>query len=434
MKRVSFHRRLPQQRAPRPRVSDPESTLATLLRIVQRPLLKPQRVLHAFGLESGILPTHRHELSPFAYFSTVNSNESYVSHPRLAVTRLLTDGWCELQQWFDIYAGSVPRADTTRLDIGSRYHKQLELAVHAFPTLEEVQAVTGIELLEGGKTALQFADTIAKLVALAKTGECREALVTAFLNLDKDNVEKTVTEESVIVNGVADILLLKNSKAVENWKTAGPVGGTLLVGDVKTRMVNSVPHQLQVDAARDQCLFYSEFILMLAADRNYAKLVFLASARRRGAEVTPRDLVVILLMHHDVLSPDKSRASAASDLRFPELLERFQGRPFSNLKVWLPTMETFAELLADAFALFKETEVTLVFVEYHNYKTARVIDVRAFPADGIQNAVEKATLFWSGKRTPRPTAERARCMRCDYREACPAINRLDIGQELEQIL
>ena len=212
----------------------------------------------AFPLEK---PTYVKE-TPFEYHSKWNGDPSYVSNPRLSVTKLLTDQWCELQEMYRVYAGSPERRKSKQMQMGSKVHLQLELddygemevveledyldqkliQLHArnqkdarasqtdenVPrnssegpsvqnTIEEPRLSDGrIVDTEEASLAYEWLTKITKrLYILLTRSEAREVLVHGYLDLDsgeivKDGSPSSLSDKSnVLVSGVVDLLSLE---------------------------------------------------------------------------------------------------------------------------------------------------------------------------------------------------------------------------------
>lgn len=198
-------------------------------------------------------PKHLKE-NPFEYHSKYNGDESYVSMPRLSVTKLLTSQWCELREFYTIYSGSPVKEETKEMRSGTEAHLKLELQTHKLIDTEEFSKLTDncieekvvkakkdiskledpndiqqattllnnlIELLDGASPESSLAsDWLEKIVSrlfyLINTSEAREVLLHGYLDLITSNFVSNLDEfplrkhNHVLVSGVVDYLKLVN--------------------------------------------------------------------------------------------------------------------------------------------------------------------------------------------------------------------------------
>lgn len=286
--------------------------------------------------------------SPFAYHSTVNGEPNYVSHPRLSVSKLLTDSWCELREFFEVYAGLPRSATTQRMQTGSDYHKHLEQQNHAtvdeellesiidkqlsgFP--EQEQAVLTQNMFGSSLASHWTEQVLVRSLAVAFRQYAREMYVHGFLNFYSGKLA-TSTQElllAVLINGIADIVKIDEWNIQKELTSAFPwelesesqyveeiadrIGAIQLndhsvvdltqelpkakkeldnlakthflhVRDVKTRAFNSIPPQgLVVQSARVQCMYYAQFLANLSQSAEFAYSSNLENAKRRGVDV-----------------------------------------------------------------------------------------------------------------------------------------------------
>ncbi|EGW34311.1 uncharacterized protein SPAPADRAFT_65461 [Spathaspora passalidarum NRRL Y-27907] len=181
------------------------------------------------------------ELTPFEFYSKHNSSKSYVNNPRLGVTRMLNSSWCELRQYYQIYAGSPTVEPTEAMQMGSEVHLNLEREIH--PEVD----VTTVEMLlkenfkkirdrgiltneqskmlnhliftsEGRKQVTDWADAIiGRLFTLLTTGEAREIMVHGYINFDQrvfvhdiEELPRGQENKKVLISGIVDHFILEN--------------------------------------------------------------------------------------------------------------------------------------------------------------------------------------------------------------------------------
>lgn len=380
--------RIPTRESPQkpaPPMHDPASTWNTLKDILPgtdntvatRVSENEKRVLNVFGAPHFALlprPEPHRSPSPYEYFCTVNESASHVEQPRLSVTKLLTDAWCELQTFYDVFAG-LPSARSARLSSGTRHHENLEKQAHPRVDARRVEkqiesaaqkhAPEAVEVLFGTPMAAQLASqwsehVTMRLVEMADTCELREIHVHGFLDLARGSLvtDAARVRAAVLVNGVVDLVRVdaSNHTQREPWLEEGvrDAGGARLstrklllvdlscaiprakatmtalskdhfvhVYDVKTRQNDTIPAQRSVlDAARRQCMFYSRFLADLARDSNYAYQSWLENGRRRRVEpdapLGTGNATELLLRHFETLALDYLRLARGTDLGFDD--------------------------------------------------------------------------------------------------------------------
>lgn len=200
--------------------------------------------------------------TPFEYHSKQNGDPSYVSNPRLSVTKLLTDQWCELQEMYRVYAGSPERRKSKQMQMGSKIHLQLEVDEYGKVEVAELEEFLDQKLIQlqtrkqeesrGTKTidnvpirrdedpsspyatakpkvsdgrfedteeaslAYEWFSKITKrLYILLTRSEAREVLVHGYLDLESGRIVNDMSPSSlsdknkVLVSGVVDSLSLE---------------------------------------------------------------------------------------------------------------------------------------------------------------------------------------------------------------------------------
>lgn len=192
--------------------------------------------------------------NPFEFHSTYNSDLSYVNIPRLSVTKLLTDQWCELRDFYTVYSGSPVKEPTKEMKLGNETHIKLELETHKLintsalskqvdrlieeqldvdkekmgllTDLQDISIASEklnmlLEDLDGafGESMLAtdwFDKIIGRLFTLITTSEAREVLLHGYLNFETSTfVSKGVElpldkNKHVLVSGVVDYLKIFN--------------------------------------------------------------------------------------------------------------------------------------------------------------------------------------------------------------------------------
>lgn len=380
--------RVPRHTSKPPRpliVSDRAATLLLLFSIQKQTdaytpeLVNPAvyRVLQKFDRPpTSLLYIPRNlQPSPFEYYCTVNEGDSsFQTEPRLLVTKLLTGLWCELQLFYDVYAGLRKKQQTTRLTEGSEYHDKLEKEEHALADLTgaeaelaEVAAKHSEEdtLYLGRNLSLAIwckANTehvIKRGINLAHTRHAREIAVHAYVNLETGNLatEEDQFEDSVLVNGIADIVQFepKNKEAAEGnsdisadnllqefsglslssqvWDLSRLIPEAeeelqrdyqkynIQVRDVKTRGTKSLPKsKLQLNAARLQCMYYTRFLRNLMRNQDFAYASYQENARRRQVDpdshIGEAHATVLLLQNFEALALDYVRLAKGEDIGY----------------------------------------------------------------------------------------------------------------------
>lgn len=524
-----------------PPASDPASTWLLLPQLgpcSHRGLAPPSQhealVLAAFGRPTDALLTRRRHASlaaPYDYFKNRNLDPSYVSQPRLLVLKLLPLSWCELRAYFDVYAGLPLLVRTPRMALGSDYHKTLEDRAHRIVDLAQVEAAVATlvarlpqprqaHVTRGSpmtiKLAYQWVEQIlVRALVVSYTGEAREMHLHGYIDLDA-GVLAAKTEalgRAVLVNGVADVVRLDPVPLEEalSWDPtevrqlspelcgaklrmdAFALHHTLEVRDIKTRQYNNVPKQeLVVTAARDQCMYYLQFLTTLAQSPEYGYASLMENLARRGVDVrsslAEASAVALLVTHFGVLvndylalargnaigfalfdtsrgalpsaphlqvevaekdAPVYSLANVLSETEFQALLADFHGTQYADIDVsvlfgpWETALTPayFCARAAQALHLFERFEPSSVCVEYHNVRTKRIIECKqfAFDKDTLASRTQQAAGFWLGTRDPEGTTDRGRCKSCNYRSRCPSVNKPQankstVGEALAEFL
>ncbi|KAI5963620.1 EXO5 [Candida pseudojiufengensis] len=180
-------------------------------------------------------------VSPYEYYITNNSNESIIKFPRLSVTKLLINNWCQLREYYQIYSGSK-KLKGNNIKQGQNYHSKLEEITHDSVDFEnELKFINlNIENLKLECNDNEFKELeklsefnqndelvndwsnqiISRLFNLIVNSESREVLVHGFINLDQG---KLITNDSdlpgaTLISGVIDLLKFRNPKTPKDLK------------------------------------------------------------------------------------------------------------------------------------------------------------------------------------------------------------------------
>lgn len=447
------------RRKPRAVKSDPLSTWPTIQSIIPKGArldastmtIEEHRALEAFKVaKHSFLPLPKPQIrpSPFEYFCSVNEDRSYLTQPRLSVTKLLTGAWCELQSFYDVFAG-LREAKSSRLTTGVKHHEKLEKRAH--PRLDSelvdksIQEAT-LEHTEEEKVALfktrmayqlasQWSEkVVTRLIQMAFRGLLREIQVHGFLDLDKGRFANDTQEIPglILVNGVVDIVKVDSfnhntseplyekqgpNLIMENAKTAELLNEILdlsieiprakehltklskdhylHIGDVKTRRVDNIPAQESVLlSAKNQCLIYSQLIDILARNPEFGYLSWVENGIRRN--VDPNEPISIgfaaelLLEQFSTLALDYLRLARGEPIGFG---------PFDQLQSALSTeqyslsdftsKEQFHRMLEELYGAdsnFLNLDISPLFESWKKPPTLRYFAARAGQAFNIFEA------------------------------------------------
>lgn len=324
-----------------------------------------QKALERFERsQDSLLVPPKHLPLPFAQHSTINGDKSYITQPRLSVTKLLTESWCELREYYKVFAGLPAEPRTKRLKEGSEYHGKIEALTHKTANTElvadQITHLTGDDqdLVKNPKAADMGREwterVVVRILSVARRSGAREILVHGFLDFKSASLVSSPDglHLGVLVNGIADIVQLEDCEREEERlklvKDAGEESAdttgdsslhdiglmviespenvlpsvsdlsilipkakkeaemkakthSLHVGDVKTRRVDSIPAQASVvDSARIQCMYYAYFLCNLAQDSNFAYASIMENAKRR--QVDPHAAIGIAHVNNILLS------------------------------------------------------------------------------------------------------------------------------------
>ncbi|KAI3403781.2 EXO5 [Candida oxycetoniae] len=199
-------------------------------------------------------PLNNGKSTPFQFYSTHNSDKSILKAPRLSITKLLIDNWCQLRDYYTIFSGNI-KVSNAYMEKGSRHHAKLEVESHPesqidFKNIDEFlienveqlklkligsEGVEGVEegteiteelqslinIDDGDLLAMDWCEKIVyRLFSLLTKGEAREILVHGYIRFKEKNfVEPMGTEvnaeqfeDSILVSGVVDLLQFSNPR------------------------------------------------------------------------------------------------------------------------------------------------------------------------------------------------------------------------------
>lgn len=421
-------------------IEPPSANAAMVLDAFHAP---PDELLHV--PKRGRVPT------PFEYYSRVNAQENYTTEPRLSVTKLLTDAYCELQNFYEVYAGLPKTAPTARMMSGTAYHAALEEQTHPQIGLDLVREKIDALLLElpnAQAEALRattqsyelaqswFEQSMKRILSITKTRFSREIFLHGFLDL---TAEKLVTNENdlkkaVLVNGIADFIRITKQPCVHDYSEKAPEAYSkdlelvlenlsiskrivdldealpaakrtmselakdhyLQLGDVKTRQRNDIPFQkLVIHSAKVQCMYYAQFLCNLSQSAEFAYESCLENGKRR--QVDPDEPVsiaytaeiIVANFEHIVL--DCLRLARGETIRFASSDKHTPTHDFSLSQ--LVNEEQFREMLQLAHgSAFSEIDILALFQPWKKPLTLRYFAARSGQAFNLFEAFKPASL------------------------------------------
>lgn len=283
---------------------------------------------------------------PFEFHSIENQDTSYISSPRLSITKLLTSSWCELRDYYEVYSGSI-RTTNEALKLGSKYHESLELEdfevinidifeefLKSLPDLRDCEFTVAIEDLNFDRESTLandwFEGIILRLFNLITKSDTRELLVHDYLDLKNHRFHNS--DDSVMVSGIIDYIKLFNPSDTNDLSLFEEVQLYLELNpnvllntfldeiktlvndheyelkftDIKTRQVNQIPAQTSVlMSAYLQVCYYKHFFENLAQDPIQSSDMLLKNA---------------LIRHCDIDKPIDMRLMLSLLRRYPDLL------------------------------------------------------------------------------------------------------------------
>ncbi|KAI5967676.1 EXO5 [Candida margitis] len=199
---------------------------------------------------------------PFTFFSKHNADPTIIQSPRLSVTRILVNNWCQAREYYKIYSGSLRSPPSEAMEQGSRYHAALEEETHPSIDLSDLltfvsqkadalkkalsgktgklkrrQKVPADALSKGqnGKEVVELLDemksvsqedllanewshkVISRLFALLTNAKAREIPIHGYINLNQAKFIEprdgaSALDNSVLVSAIVDLFQFKNHK------------------------------------------------------------------------------------------------------------------------------------------------------------------------------------------------------------------------------
>lgn len=369
-------------------------------------------------------------LKPFQYHSTVNQDPSYISHPRLSVTKLLTRNWCELREYYNVYAGSIRTKPSVAVQLGLKYHETLELEDFEIINIEEFMNLLNSKLAMANDFDAEsllaqdwLENIVVKLYSLITRSHTRELLVHGYLDINHQQLDPNPTSaDLILVSGIIDRIRLYNESDVHDLSLMEDIQTMLefdpyitpqgfaesvkeiisannyhqqyklQFADVKTRQYNSIPLQHSVRyGAYLQVSYYKYFFDRLILDPNVCYNMMLENAKRRGCDLDkPIDIRIvlgllrkyphILLKDFTIIANQKSENPCGynltevideKDIDALNETDAFDYHVILNhdiLRYWSQplTLRYFAKLCSLFFSIFTPFQSSKVSVEYHN--------------------------------------------------------------------
>ncbi|SCV03174.1 LAME_0H08306g1_1 [Lachancea meyersii CBS 8951] len=428
----------------------------------------------------GSLPNPYWDAHARAKKDPVTGEIEYSGNARLSVTKLLTKRWCELRDTYDIYS-QIPIFEHGQVSVGRREHQRLEDETHAtLENAETLRAELGDEIPDDPFHTLaeNWYQTTIRLLALFQTGQAREVLCHGYLSSkDCQILQGDVTDEGdVLVSGIIDHLVLKKKisrglkptplmlnltdgyssydmKAVLQGLSASiqEAGKNLeiVVSDVKTRPMKTIPQQQSVVyASKIQVMYYRFFLenLSLDSSRTYQKL--LINAQRRGfdldAPINPAKLL-FFIETNPVITQDLRRLRDGTPIGFApydtyneahdapkqeynwEIIKNAQLQQqyaefFCNWTTPV-TLRYFATRLAQMYTTLGPLLSKNLMIEYYSGNTNFHNISFEYDSDELEQHGTQSALFWFGKRNIEPIKPTVRsiltyCKHCDYESVC----------------
>lgn len=487
------------------------------------------RVLEKFKRPQNLLLYIPRNLQPdpFTYYCTGNMSDlTIVTNPRLSVTKLLTGAWCELEMFYRIYAGMPQKETTANMAGGTEYHDKLEDEEHERADMSSAEAQLA-EIAEGhspedtaylGRNAevalWAYSVTehgIKRLMSLAQKGHAREVSVHNFIDMETCKFVEHPEDlhKGVLVRGIADIVQFERKDApknvdltdqiepgsegtrLENIRLYAPLWDLnmaipeakeevqknrgeyyLQVRDVKTRNRRTLPvAKLQLKAAKDQCLYYTLFLLSFTKNLGWSYALHEGNARRHttdiDASIGEAHAAILLLKNFEALAMDFVRLATGQPMGynahdaimkekyndtdtestnynlsrfilqevFDELLEKVYGdslalKSIDTSVLFRPwkyplTARYFIGRISQINDIFEGYEASTVAVDYHHRDLGTLIGSKVYPYSGkvINDAMRDAVEFWTGRRQPREADVKFKCNNCDFNSRCPAVNK-----------
>lgn len=315
------------------------------------------------------------DLNPYEFHSRFNEDISYITHPRLSVTKLLTDRWCDLREYYTIYASSPRYKSSPQLQLGLDLHQKLELELHHFIDteilslkLEDIiikKDLSSSSLINGyikeSESASDISEKIIiRLFKLVTTSECREVLTHGFLDTECLQLvyeSSSISEKNILISGIIDSLTLKNAENKDeyslfediqnymkfNYKIINDIylvdlfsflpdvreilfdyrdNYKVQVTDVKTRSFNKIPSQESVlNSSKIQTFYYLKFLKLLSqGDAYFGYTSLMRNLEIKGcdldAPINIKTLIILLRKHLDLFLLDFLKLARGEPIGF----------------------------------------------------------------------------------------------------------------------
>lgn len=317
------------------------------------------RLYENFGLSyDQLLPVKKPpyvDQTPYKFHSTVNDNESYINMSRLSVTKLLTESWCELREYYTIFSGSLKEEKTQSLILGSQYHEALELEDFEIINIQEFEKLLLRAFgddpvdIESELFGEWFENIVYKLYNLILKSDTREVLVHNYLDLNAG--EFNLEDDSVLISGIIDYVKLEALNqhnyslfeeiqayvdmnheslslneffmAVANITESYKDQYGLKFADVKTRQYNKVPNQESVvKSAYLQISYYKSFFDTMSNDIETCFNMLCKNAATRHCDIDqpidPKVVFSLLRKYPGLLLHDFKHLAAGKPIGFPD--------------------------------------------------------------------------------------------------------------------
>ncbi|KAH3675531.1 hypothetical protein WICMUC_002620 [Wickerhamomyces mucosus] len=230
--------------------------------------------------------------SPYEMIQSLdyNNNPSQIplwKFPRLSVTKLLTQQWCELKEFYKIYSKQGYTEITSAMKRGNDIHFNLELATHApldFQEIDESKVYGNLTYID--TEANKIMEGIVRLMNLFLNGEAREIYLNFFLNKEFGVLEtEKPSKDDILTTGIVDYIALRekqNTAGLAPLKLSIPTDDIneflsylekntellktyydLSVCDVKTRTTPYLPQSSVINASKQQVMIYYKMLKVL---------------------------------------------------------------------------------------------------------------------------------------------------------------------------
>ncbi|KAG7192724.1 Mitochondrial 5'-3' exonuclease and sliding exonuclease [Scheffersomyces spartinae] len=221
----------------------------------------------------------------------------------------------------------------------------------------------------------------------------------------------------------------------------------LIIGDIKTRSVQSIPRQQSViESAKFQVFYYHQFLTILATSGNsYRSLVDSWQLRNVDLDVpiNYKTMFMLLKKYGPLLFDDMIKLSKGVSLGMDQFDEFIINNPTTKSTVVYDPSECFAEhksshpllrpwvnpptlryLLARCSQMYQVLGPFIspkCKVEYRNGHTHKVIATNEYEFDSneFKAQIHKASSFWNGSQNPKINQDISKCKYCEFKAHCP---------------